>query len=191
MSSTSCCAVRQKPSLKLTDMKRGQTPSQTVGPYFAYGLVAEQYGYLHNQIANGVISGEGHRIRITGRVLDGKGEPVVDALVEIWQPEAGFARYGTGTNPDQSYTFSIIKPQLRSKEEAPHLTVVIFMRGLLSHLYTRIYFADEVEANKTDGTLAGLSEDRRTTLLARLVKEAEYQFDIHLQGEHETVFFDL
>ena len=171
-------------------MKCGQTPSQTVGPYFAYGLAAEQYGYPHNQIANGVISGEGHRIGITGRVLDGKGEPVVDALVEIWHPE-GFARYGTGATPDQSYMFSTIKPRRRSKEDAPHLSVTIFMRGLLSHLYTRIYFADETDANKTDSTLAGLSEDRRTTLLARSVGESEYQFDIHLQGEHETVFFDL
>jgi protocatechuate 3,4-dioxygenase, alpha subunit len=172
-------------------MKRGQTPSQTVGPYFAYGLAAEQYGYPHNQIANGVISGEGHRIGITGRVLDGKGEPVVDALVEIWHPEAGFARYGTGTNPDQSYTFSAVKPRRRSKEEAPHLTVIIFMRGLLSHLYTRIYFADEVDANKTDGTFTSFPDDRRKTLLATSVGPAQYQFDIHLQGEHETVFFDL
>ena len=172
-------------------MKLRQTPSQTVGPYFAYGLVAEQYGYPLTQVANGTIAGDGRRISIAGRVFDGKDEPIIDALIEIWQSEAGFARYGTGTTPDHSYTFSTIKPQRRSSAEAPHLTVIVFMRGLLSHLYTRIYFADEVEANKIDSTLSGLPEDRRTTLLARSVGEAEYQFDIHLQGEHETVFFDL
>jgi protocatechuate 3,4-dioxygenase, alpha subunit len=172
-------------------MKCGQTPSQTVGPYFAYGLAAEQYGYPLTQMANGTIAGEGQRISVIGRVFDGKDEPIVDALVEIWHPEGGFARYGTGTSPDQSYTFSTVKPRRRSKEEAPHLTVVIFMRGLLSHLYTRIYFADEVDANKTDGTLNSLPDDRRKTLLATFVGPGQYQFDIHLQGEHETVFFDL
>lgn len=172
-------------------MKRGQTPSQTVGPYFAYGLVAKQYGYPLTQVANGEISGEGQRISIAGRVFDGKNEPISDALIEIWQPGVGFARYGTGTAPDQSYTFSTIKPQRRSSEEAPYLTVTIFMRGLLSHLYTRMYFADEAEANRTDSTLSRLPDGPRKTLLAISAGPAHYQFDIHLQGEHETVFFDL
>ena len=84
-------------------MKLGQTPSQTVGPYFAYGLVAEQYGYPLTQVASGTIVGEGQRISIRGRVFDGKAEPISDALIEIWQSEAEFARYGTGTASDQSY----------------------------------------------------------------------------------------
>ena len=172
-------------------MKLGQTPSQTVGPYFAYGLVAEQYGYPLTQVANGTIAGEGQRISITGRVFDGKAEPIPDALIEIWQSEAGFARYGTGTTPDHGYTFSTIKPRRRSSAEAPHLTVIIFMRGLLSHLYTRIYFADEGEANKRDSILKNLLDTRRHTLIAKSVGPAQYRFDIHLQGEHETVFFDL
>lgn len=172
-------------------MKLGQTPSQTVGPYFAYGLVAEQYGYPLTQVANGTIAGEGQRISITGRVFDGKNEPIIDALIEVWQPEAGFARYGTGTTSDQSYVFSTIKPQRHSSAEAPHLTVIIFMRGLLSHLYTRIYFADEAGANKGDSILIKLPDTRRHTLIAKSVGPAQYQFDIHLQGEHETVFFDL
>lgn len=172
-------------------MKFGQTPSQTVGPYFAYGLVAVQYGYPLTQVASGKIPGEGHRISITGRVLDGKAEPIPDALIEIWQSKAGFARYGTGTASDQSYVFSTIKPQRRSRAEAPHLTVIVFMRGLLSHLYTRIYFADEEEANKSDSILKSLSDTRRRTLIAKSVGPAQYQFDIQLQGEHETVFFDL
>lgn len=172
-------------------MKRGQTPSQTVGPYFAYGLVAEQYGYPLTQVANGEIAGEGQRISITGKMFDGKNEPIVDALIEIWQPGVGFARYGTGSTPDQSYTFSTIKPKRSSSEEAPFLTVIIFMRGLLSHLYTRVYFADEAEANRADSTFNRLPDERRKTLLAISVGPAQYQFDIHLQGEHETVFFDL
>ena len=191
MSSTSCCVARWKPRLKLTDMKPGQTPSQTIGPFFAYGLVSEQYGYPFTQVVNGTIAGEGQRISIIGQVLDGKDEPISDALIEIWQAEGGFARYGTGTTPDHSYTFSTIKPGRRSSAEAPHLTVIVFMRGLLSHLYTRIYFADEEEANKSDNILKNLPNTRRRTLIAKSVGQAQYQFDIHLQGEHETVFFNL
>ena len=172
-------------------MKLGQTPSQTVGPYFAYGLVAEQYGYPLTQVASGTIAGEGQRISITGRVFDGKAVPIPDALIEIWQSEAGFARFGTGTTSDQSYVFSTIKPQRRSSAEAAYLTVIVFMRGLLSHLYTRIYFADEEEANKSDSILKSLPDTRRSTLIAKSIEPAQYQFDIHLQGEHETVFFDL
>ena len=172
-------------------MKLGQTPSQTVGPFFAYGLVAEQYGYPNTQIATGVIEGERQRITITGRVLDGNSEPVGDALIEIWQPGSGFARQGTGTSADKSFTFSTCRPASLSPEEAPCVAVILFMRGLLSHLYTRIYFSDEAEANVRDTVLAALPADRRHTLIAQRVKEGEYRFDIHLQGEHETVFFDL
>jgi protocatechuate 3,4-dioxygenase alpha subunit len=172
-------------------MKLGQTPSQTVGPYFAYGLVPEQYGYPLAQVANETIVGKNPPISIMGRILDGKDEPVVDALVEIWQTGSGFARYGTGTTPDRSYKFNTTKPQGRSSDEAPNLTVIVFMRGLLSHLYTRMYFADEEETNKRDNVLKNLTDTRRRTLIAKSVGPAQYQFDIHLQGEHETVFFDL
>ena len=172
-------------------MKLGQTPSQTVGPYFAYGLVAEQYSYPLTQIVNGTIAGEAQRISITGRVFDGKAEPIPDALIEIWQTGGGFARYGTGTNRDQSYMFNLAKPLGRLIKEAPHVSVIVFMRGLLSHLYTRIYFDDETEANKADEILQSIPASRRQTLIAKSVGPAQYQFDIHLQGEHETVFFDL
>jgi protocatechuate 3,4-dioxygenase alpha subunit len=172
-------------------MKLGQTPSQTVGPYFAYGLVPEQYGYPLAQVANETIVGKNPRISIMGRVFDGKDEPVVDALIEIWQTESGFARFGTGTTLDRSYKFNTTKPQGRSSDEAPNLTVIVFMRGLLSHLYTRMYFADEEETNKRDNVLKNLPDTRRRTLIAKSVGPAQYQFDIHLQGEHETVFFDL
>jgi protocatechuate 3,4-dioxygenase, alpha subunit len=172
-------------------MKLGQTPSQTLGPFFAYGLVAEQYGYSNTQIASGVIEGEGERITITGRVLDGNEEPVGDALVEIWQPGAGFARVGTGTSADKSFSFNTFKPAAMSAAESPCVAVILFMRGLLSHLYTRIYFSDETEANARDTVLATLPPDRRHTLIAGQLSDREYLFDIHLQGEHETVFFDL
>jgi protocatechuate 3,4-dioxygenase alpha subunit len=168
-------------------MKSGQTPSQTVGPFFAYGLVPEQYGYPLTQVADGTIAGEGLRISVTGKVFDGNNEPIIDALIEIWQTGGKFARYGTGTNPDQSYTFDLVKPP----REAPHASVIVFMRGLLSHLYTRIYFDDAAEANKTDEILQSIPASRRHTLIAKSVGPGQYRFDIHLQGEHETVFFDL
>jgi protocatechuate 3,4-dioxygenase alpha subunit len=172
-------------------MKSGQTPSQTVGPFFAYGLVPEQYGYPLTQVANGTIAGEGPRISVTGQVLDGNNAPIIDALIEIWQAGGRFARYGTGTSPDQSYTFNLAKPLGRSLNDAPHVSVIVFMRGLLSHLYTRIYFDDEAEANKADKILQSTPASRRHTLIAKSVGPGQYRFDIHLQGEHETVFFDL
>jgi protocatechuate 3,4-dioxygenase alpha subunit len=172
-------------------MAKGQTPSQTVGPYFAYGLVAEQYGYPHTQIATGTIAGEGERIAITGRIIDGKGEAVSDAMIEVWLPEAGFGRVGTGTAKDLSFTFNTVKPPRRSEFEAPSITAIVFMRGLLSHLFTRIYFEDEAEANASDNVLNSVPQPRRTTLIAKREGPGQYRFDIHLQGEHETVFFDL
>ena len=172
-------------------MAKEQTPSQTVGPYFAYGLVAEQYGYPHTQIATSTIAGAGERIAITGRIIDGKGEAVSDAMIELWQPEAGFGRVGTGTAEDLNFTFNTIKPTRRSEFEAPSITVIVLMRGLLSHLYTRIYFDDEAEANASDDVLNSVPQQRRATLVAKRGSPGQYRYDIHLQGEHETVFFDL
>jgi len=185
----------------------GQTPSQTVGPYFAYGLTSEQYGYDFAGIATPVVAGEntpGERIRLTGTVFDGEGKPVSDAMIEILQADAdgklgnpdfrGFGRCGTGTAPDSRYVFDTIKPGSVGTGEAPHIDVVIFMRGLLCHLFTRIYFDDEPAANAADPVLASVPEDRRGTLIAR--REARpagttYVLDIHMQGARETVFFDV
>ena len=172
-------------------MKLGQTPSQTVGPFFAFGLVAEQYGYPNTQIATCTIAGEGERISIAGQVFDGDMEPVGDALIELWQPGMGFARVGTGMNAEKSFSFGTCKPTARSAAEAPCIAVILFMRGLLSHLHTRVYFSDEAEANAKDPVLAALPPDRRRTLIAARLKAGQYRLDIHLQGEHETVFFDL
>jgi len=192
-----------------------QTPSQTVGPYFAYGLTPEQYGYAFSSIAGGVLAAEdvdGERIRIEGRVLDGAGDAVSDAMVEIWQADGqgryahpadprssnarfqGFGRVGTGTDPGQRFVFETVKPGPLGDGQAPHVNLVLFLRGLLSHAYTRIYFSDEVEANESDPVLAAVPAERRATLIAARDESGGtplYRFDIHLQGDRETVFFDL
>ena len=192
-----------------------QTPSQTVGPFFAYALTGPQYGYDFAGIATATLGdelGPGERIRIVGRVLDGAGEPIPDAMIEIWQADAegrylnvsgspgsnapfrGFGRCGTGTDAQNRFVFQTIKPGRVDAAQAPHITVVVFMRGMLSHAYTRIYFSDEVAANAADPVLASVLEERRSTLMARREDTAAgpvYHFDINMQGENETVFFDL
>jgi protocatechuate 3,4-dioxygenase alpha subunit len=183
------------------------TPSQTVGPFFAYGITAEQYGYGYTQIANNkLIKGEkvkGDRIKITGLVIDGAGDPIPDAVIEIWQSDnagsysnpsfRGFGRIGTGTSQDNSFEFETIKPG-RVGKEAPHINVVVLMRGLLTHAFTRIYFSDEDESNQQDPVLNSIAIDRRKTLIAQKVQESHsvrYRFDIHMQGDNETVFFEF
>ncbi len=195
-------------------MSLKQTPSQTVGPYFAYGLTAEQYGYDFNSIAGGNLldaDTEGERIHIVGRVLDGEGKPVDDAMIEIWQADSqgryahpadprgsnlafkGFGRFGTGTDPQNRFIFNTVKPG-SVEGQAPHITMCVMCRGMLSHAFTRIYFSDEAEANAADEVLGTVPEDRRDTLVAKREETAAgivYRFDVHLQGDRETVFFDL
>jgi len=194
--------------------KLKQTPSQTVGPYFAYGLTPQQYGYPMTSIADGQVAtpdAEGQRIRIEGRVLDGAGAVVPDALIEIWQADAqgryahpadprssnasfkGFGRVGTGTDKQARFIFDTIKPGSPDGKQAPHINVIVFSRGMLVHAYTRFYFSDETAANASDPVLASVPAERRGTLIARRVDGPTgivYQIDIHLQGERETVFFD-
>ncbi|MGH6895518.1 MAG: protocatechuate 3,4-dioxygenase subunit alpha [Geminicoccaceae bacterium] len=196
-------------------MRLEQTPSQTVGPFFAYGLTPEQYGYPFRSLAGSSLVDDdtpGMRIRITGRVLDGDGAPVPDAMIEIWQADAlgryahpadprgsnlrfkGFGRCGTGTDPENRFVFDTIKPGLIGDGQAPHVNVSVLMRGLLSHVFTRIYFADEAEANAGDPVLASVEEARRGTLIAaRETTPAGtvYRLDLHMQGPDETVFFDV
>lgn len=197
------------------DSRRGQTPSQTVGPYFAYGLTPGQYGYPLASIAGPSLANDddaGERIRIEGQVLDGAGETVSDALVEIWQPDAqgryahpadprvsnagfvGFGRAGTGKDPRHRFRFDTVKPGAPGPGQAPHVNVIVMMRGLLSHAYTRIYFSDEAAANAADPVLASVPEGRRDTLVAERQAHPAgvvYRFDIRMQGERETVFFDV
>jgi protocatechuate 3,4-dioxygenase alpha subunit len=192
--------------------KLRQTPSQTVGPYFAYGLSPEQYGYQQNltsiagsQMAEGDI--EGQRIRIEGNVYDGAGNPISDALIEIWQADSqgryahpsdprgsnstfkGFGRCGTGTDPKNRFWFDTIKPGKVGADQAPHLNVVVSMRGMLLHAFTRVYFSDE-PATVTDKVLCMVPAERRNTLIATHQGGNVYRFDIHMQGDNETVFFD-
>ena len=191
--------------------KLRQTPSQTVGPYFAYGLSPEQYGYQNltsladDQMAEGEI--EGQRIRVEGCVYDGAGNVISDALIEIWQADAlgryahpadprgsnstfkGFGRCGTGTDARHRFWFDTIKPGKVDDDQAPHLNVIITMRGMLLHVFTRIYFSDE-PSNAIDPVLRMVPADRRDTLIATLQGGNVYRFDIHMQGDQETVFFD-
>jgi protocatechuate 3,4-dioxygenase alpha subunit len=195
-------------------MSHKQTPSQTVGPYFAYGLTPEQYGYPMKSIVSGALAAsavEGMRIRIEGRVLDGEGKAIEDAMIEIWQADAagryahpadprgsnaafvGFGRCGTGTDPQKRFAFDTVKPGSVDGRQAPHINVIVFMRGMLSHAYTRLYFSDEAAANEADPVLTSVPKERRRTLVAARAETPSgvvYRFDIHMQGSDETVFFD-
>ncbi|HEX6224688.1 MAG TPA: protocatechuate 3,4-dioxygenase subunit alpha [Chryseolinea sp.] len=183
------------------------TPSQTVGPFFAYGITPEQYGYGYTQIATANLVAskniQGERIRIVGRVVDGAGNAIPDAVIEIWQADSlgsysnpaflGFGRVGTGTSVDNSFAFETIKPG-RIGNEAPHINVIVLMRGLLTHAFTRIYFSDEDVANQNDPLLVTVPVARKHTLIAQRVPQShrvEYQYDIFMQGERETVFFEF
>jgi protocatechuate 3,4-dioxygenase alpha subunit len=167
-----------------------QTPSQTVGPYFAYGLTPEQYLYDFQSLAqNDLVSSDEEHIVIRGRVFDGEGNVIPDAMLEIWDNQNKlFGRFGTGTEKDKSFVFKTKKTQPTGRN-APFLSVILFMRGQLIHSYTRIYFSDEVK-NSTDEVLSQIDITRKATLIAQK-KENYYQFDIHMQGDSETVFFDI
>jgi protocatechuate 3,4-dioxygenase alpha subunit len=186
------------------------TSSQTVGPFFGPALVRAD---ATQQVLTGP-STEGQRIRIEGCVYDGGGAPVPDALVEIWQANA-FGRYNhpndqsdapldpeftgfgrAGADDNGCYWFETILPGPvafdRERMQAPHIAVAVFARGLLNHLYTRIYFADE-PANANDPILQLVPAERRRTLIAARTDASDaivYRFDIILQGSGETVFFD-
>ncbi|MDM0114990.1 protocatechuate 3,4-dioxygenase subunit alpha [Variovorax sp. J22R133] len=192
----------------------GQTPSQTVGPYFAYGLTATQYGYDFNQPFDAQVAldgARGQRIRLEGRVIDGDGKAINDAMVEICQPDGegrypesvedarargfrGFGRVGTGTDAQNRFVFHTVKPGANSPGEAPFINAIVTMRGLLLHAFTRIYFSDEVRANAEDAVLNSVPAERRDTLIAQRSEEGgqvTYRFDIHMQGAKETAFFDV
>ncbi|WP_257624870.1 protocatechuate 3,4-dioxygenase subunit alpha [Variovorax boronicumulans] len=192
----------------------GQTPSQTVGPFFAYGLTATQYGYDFDQPFDATLALDaavGERIRIEGRVIDGDGNPIVDAMVEISQPDGegrypqsveevqalgfrAFGRCGTGTDAQKRFAFHTVKPGAQAPGEAPHINVIVTMRGLLLHAFTRIYFSDEAAANADDAVLQSVPAARRPTLVAERIAQdgaVRYRLDIHMQGPNETVFFDV
>ncbi|MBA3773371.1 MAG: protocatechuate 3,4-dioxygenase subunit alpha [Ramlibacter sp.] len=192
----------------------GPTPSQTVGPFFAYGLTARQYGYNFGQPFDDVVAlpqAQGQHIVLEGCVFDGDGQAIGDAMVEISQADAqgqypadieavqtggfrGFGRMGTGTDARKHFRFRTVKPGAEGPGQAPHINVVVLMRGLLLHAFTRIYFSDEAAANAADPLLNRVPADRRETLIAQRSDEGglpAYRIDIHMQGPRETVFFDV
>jgi protocatechuate 3,4-dioxygenase alpha subunit len=189
-------------------MAHETTPSQTVGPYFAIGMID---GVARTEL---VPAGAPGAIVIEGTVFDGAGDPVPDSVVEIWQANAagryahpddprddlpldeGFTGFGrSGCEPDGRFRFLTVKPGPvpwpGGGLQAPHIAVGVFARGLLKRLQTRIYFPDEPEANAADPVL-GLIADaaERATLVAR-EEDGVLRFDIHLQGDRQTAFFDV
>lgn len=191
----------------------GRTPSQTVGPFLHVGLAPAPFGFreiFSPTVADAGVAGT--RIRIEGHVFDGEGTPLPDAMLEIWQADSegryahpadgrplasnsfrGFGRCPTAK--DGGYQFATVIPGSVAgpdgKTQAPHINVGLFSRGILKRLFTRIYFAGN-PANATDPVLALVPAGRRDTLMARPdpAKPGVYRFDIHIQGDNETVFFD-
>ena len=199
----------------MRETTKGITPSQTVGPFFKYGLTPDGKYDWNDAFTGNLVTPDtsGERIRIAGRVFDGDGVPVPDAMLEIWQADAqgrfadpqdkralpnskfrGFGRCGTDANGD--YSFDTIKPgpvaDPDGSAQAPHILLAVFGRGMLMHFYTRIYFDGE-PANAADPVLALVPAERRSTLIAPREAGAGnvYHFDIRLQGDNETVFFDV
>ncbi|HWK47060.1 MAG TPA: protocatechuate 3,4-dioxygenase subunit alpha [Stellaceae bacterium] len=182
------------------------TQSQTIGPFFNAVLRPDAWSDLVGPGAQGTV------IQLEGRVIDGQGAPVTDATVEIWQANAagrydhpedtqdkpldpafhGFGR--APTDPEGRFRFRTVLPGpvpgLGNVLQAPHVNVSVFARGLLNRVVTRIYFAGNA-LNDTDPVLSALSEAERTTLLANPAGGGVWQLDIILQGEGETVFFEV
>jgi protocatechuate 3,4-dioxygenase, alpha subunit len=182
------------------------TPSQTVGPFFHIGLPYEGGAEL-------VPPDDARAIRIVGGIVDGAGEPVDDGLVEIWQandagrydhPEdgrqepplrPGFRGFGRAeTDGGGEYRFVTVKPgpvpHPSGGMQAPHIEVAVFARGLLKQVVTRIYFPDEPDANESDPVLSSVEPELRPRLVA-VEQDGALRFDIHLQGQRETPFFDV
>jgi protocatechuate 3,4-dioxygenase, alpha subunit len=177
-----------------------QTPSQTVGPFFYDALIRLSDRVLTNALTRGA------HIVLSGVVRDGDGNPVPDAIVEIWQADAAgvyphpadprhatadadFRGYGRSDTTDGGrFEFHTVRPGRVDTNSAPHISVHVFARGMLIHAHTRIYFEGEA-ANASDPVLQHVPAARRGTLLAKAGGGGRYRFDIHLQGEHETVFF--
>lgn len=182
------------------------TPSQTVGPFFALGCDRLNL----SELAGPGVAGE--RVEIRGRVVDGTGAGVPDAMLEVWQatsagrylhPEDagetdadGFSGFGRiPTDAEGGFRFTTVKPGAvrgpGGKPQAPHIVVSVFMRGLLRRLVSRIYFAEE-PGNATDYALSLVDPERRGTLVAkRLPGTGQFEWNVVLQGTNETVFFDI
>jgi protocatechuate 3,4-dioxygenase, alpha subunit len=157
------------------------TAPQTIGPFFHMGFDVPGTEIL-------VPPDDPGAVRIEGRLFDGAGASIVDGLIEIWDG----SRFGRcATDAAGRFHFMATKPRAGSAGAAPHLEVMVFARGLLDGLLTRMYFPDEAAANAADPVLALIAEPAaRATLIAQ-ADSGRLRFDIHLQGEHETVFFTV
>lgn len=192
---------------------RGQTPSQTVGPFFSMILAHDDDGEV---VVNATTPGE--RVLVVGRLLDGDRAPIEDGLVEVWQANAagryrhpldtrddvplddGFTGFGRSRTRFETgeFRFETIRPGPVPAPDgglqAPHLNLVVQARGMLNPSFTRMYFPDEADANATDPVLAAVPEHRRSTLIAVQEESATvptFRFDIRFQGDDETVFLDV
>lgn len=199
-----------------------ESPSQTAGPYIHIGATpnfADIGGVFPHDLGSQPLAAEvkGERVIVTGRVFDGTGTPIKDALIEIWQADADGLYPGQGEKRGQAdphfpgwfrqpvdgatgvYRFETIKPGVApyfdGRPMAPHITFWIVARGINIGLHTRLYFGDEDEANVADPILGRIEHRIRVqTLIAERSEEdgqSVYTFDIRLQGEGETVFFDI
>ena len=189
----------------------GITASQTVGPFLKIGLVREGQEYVVPKNTNGAL-------KVQGRVYDGEGKPVPDAMIEIWQAKVhgkynhpedlsdaelvrGFNGFGRScTDEEGCFFFVSVKPGrvagLGNTLQAPHMAINVFARGMLKQQVTRLYFSDEINANSEDPVLNSIDDaEVRDTLVASKVHDENgmpcYKFNIHLQGEKETAFFDV
>lgn len=181
-----------------------ETPSQTAGPYVHIGTLPAHAGLpvRQNETLN-VIDAPGEKIAVEGIVLDGSGAPVKDAMIELYQADSkgqvgentlwgrAAAVFETG-----EFRFDTVRPGAlewrEGKMQAPHLTLLIFARGINIHLHTRMYFPEDQAAQATDPALNRVEQvHRRATLIAEKKKDGLYRFVIRLQGDQETVFFDM
>ena len=177
-------------------MRPDPTPSQTIGPFFHDAL-------LESDLTELVSPDDPEAVRISGVVYDGAGEPVPDAMLELWQADHA-GRYGSsdfsgfgrsGTDEEGRFFFITIKPgpvaDPNGSVQAPHVNVSVFARGLLKQLITRLYFPDE-ETNAADPVLRSIEDPAvRRTLIAHDEGNGSFRFDIHLQGENQTAFFEF
>jgi protocatechuate 3,4-dioxygenase alpha subunit len=192
---------------EVTDVpvSEGITPWQTVGPYFHYALPYESGSQVAGSSRPGAFT-------LHGYVYDAEGTPIPDSLVEIWQADEsgrfvdepgifeapapdGFRGFGRAdTDAEGHYTFTTVKPAAVPTEDgvdqAPHIAMSVFARGMLRRTVTRVYFDDEASANASDPLLTSVEASRSATLVA-VGDERGYRFDVHLQGADETVFLDV
>ncbi|HAP88880.1 MAG TPA: protocatechuate 3,4-dioxygenase subunit alpha [Arthrobacter bacterium] len=184
-----------------TTTKLVPTPGQTVGPFYGYALPYEKDNEL-------LAPGSPGSIRLQGTVYDGAGEPIPDAILEIWQPDAegnvvqrtgslvrdGYTFTGWGraaVGHSGVYTFTTVNPGPTEQGGASFISVAVFARGLMNRLFTRVYLPENGEALAKDPLLSSLDADRRQTLIARRDADGGLTWDIRLQGENETVFLDF